>query len=322
MNAFVVLLSAFVLLIAPLTATANGDLFARSTCNTGYMACNPAGAVDTKTPLVGGSLSTLYTDILTTISGVKNPVKGKRDDLQEIARRLNTRALARPVCCAETTMCLLLHQFNVPVCYDRFTTNFFLPDGSYGSVITGSFTDSAGGSANLLDGSYKAKDGKQGNLYSDASTTPPNTGTLTLPTPYTAAGVGSAIAASNLGYRVTVTVTIPGTTIEPSVATTTAKATVSKVISSPTTILVAATAPGGSDVSVTVSSTATVNAVLDSTAVTTIPGTTKQASTLTTVSYVANKPTSAGGAAMVASGGLRGFESFVVGLASFMLWFL
>ena len=60
-------------------------------------------------------------------------------------------------------------------------------------------------------------DGSSGNIYSSqGASAKPNTATLTVPTQYTASGVGSAIPVSQLGEWTTYTTTIPGTTVPPS----------------------------------------------------------------------------------------------------------
>ena len=79
--------------------------------------------------------------------------------------------------------------------------------------MSGNYT-SSGGEANLLNGNYTLTDGTSGNIYPSAPAKP-DTATLTLPTQYTAAGVGSAIPVSALGQWTTYTTTIPGTTIPP-----------------------------------------------------------------------------------------------------------
>ena len=82
--------------------------------------------------------------------------------------------------------------------------------------MTGNYTASDG-VANLLSGDYTLSDGTHGNVYgSPSSPSKPNTATLTVPTQYTAAGVGSAIPLSALGEWSVFTTTIPGTTIPPS----------------------------------------------------------------------------------------------------------
>ncbi|KAL8824530.1 MAG: hypothetical protein Q9191_004992 [Dirinaria sp. TL-2023a] len=98
---------------------------------------------------------------------------------------------------------------------DKFTTNYVLPGGAYGQVVSGNYT-SENGIANLLTGQYTLADGMKGNIYgSQSSTATPDTATLTMPTQYTAKGVGSAIPISELGEWTTYTTVVPGTTIPP-----------------------------------------------------------------------------------------------------------
>lgn len=106
---------------------------------------------------------------------------------------------------------------------DNYTTNYFLPGGSYGQIHDGSYSSTNGSTANLLTGNYTLGDGSSGNIYGTPAT-PPNTATLTLPTQDTSSGVGSAIPVTALGQEVTYTTTIPGTTISPSVISTTISA--------------------------------------------------------------------------------------------------
>jgi hypothetical protein len=103
----------------------------------------------------------------------------------------------------------------LPFCYDRFTTNYFLPDGSYGTVVGGEYTSAAGDVANLETGDYTLIGGQTGNIYSNNPAAKPNLVTLPLPSQFTAAGVGTAIPASALGGKITVTytTTIPGSII-------------------------------------------------------------------------------------------------------------
>lgn len=82
---------------------------------------------------------------------------------------------------------------------DRFTTDYFLPDDSYGSIITGNYTTLTGDHANLITGDFELANGQTGNIYQGDTIAEPNTSTLVLPTPYTSSGVGSAIPASVVG---------------------------------------------------------------------------------------------------------------------------
>ena len=78
-------------------------------------------------------------------------------------------------------------------------TDFQNNNSAYGTAVTGNYTG-ADGVANLLTGDYTLADGTSGNIYgSSSSPSKPDTATLTVPTQYTAAGIGSAIPLSALG---------------------------------------------------------------------------------------------------------------------------
>ncbi|KAI9749644.1 MAG: hypothetical protein M1835_001513 [Candelina submexicana] len=224
------------LLNVPLIATLFGFavstpvLDARQNCGTNFQKCMPSGAKLGSTPAVGGALSSLYVDLLDSIKGVK---KSKRD-IQRVVDvlEIEPRDSSKPLCCAEGSQCLLLQEFDIPFCYDKFTTNYFLPDGSFGSVITGDYTSSDNSKANLISGVYTLGNGTSGNVYDGNQGAKPNTATLVEPTPYTAAGVGSAINPQFLGGGATFTTTIPGTTIAP---TTMSAHVESATVVSPTT---------------------------------------------------------------------------------------
>ena len=97
--------------------------------------------------------------------------------------------------------CVVLRGNELPVCYDKFTTNYFLPDGSTGSLAFGTYNSSAG-HVNLITGDFKTSKGDSGNIYAEHPEAKPNIAALTLPTQFTAAGVGSAIPATELGWAV------------------------------------------------------------------------------------------------------------------------
>ncbi|CAF9930445.1 hypothetical protein IMSHALPRED_008175 [Imshaugia aleurites] len=228
-------------------------LHPRAACSSSYTACNPKGAATTNEPPIGTGISSLFVDVVDTLDSAN---LAKREAGQGTGV-LVTRASGGGLCCAEGTICLLLQDFELSFCYDNYTTNFFLPGGSYGQVHDGSYTSTDGSTANLLTGNYTLGDGSSGNIYGTPAT-PPNTATLTLPTQDTASGVGSAIPVTALGQEITYTTTIPGTTVSPSVISTTVSAL---------------TITGGSTVGSVVAE-----------AVTTVPGTTvaPEVSTVTT----------------------------------------
>lgn len=180
-----------------------------------------------------------------------------------------------------------MQDYDLPFCYvstqynlvfsssltvqDNYTTNYFLPGGSYGQVTSGNYTSSDGATGNLLSGEYTMANGTIGNIYgSSADLDKPITAALPLPTQYTAAGSGSAIPATALGQEITYTSTIPGTTISPSVVS----ATISTLMST-----------NGSTTSALVTKAAS-----------TIPGTTVTPHTTTVTTMVAGSPTESGAA--------------------------
>ncbi|KAI4239257.1 MAG: hypothetical protein LQ349_000512 [Xanthoria aureola] len=210
----------------------------RASCAKNYKRCDPKGADATEPPAIGTDLSSLYTNLVTSVNGANN--KLRRDLLQtrdELVTSLEPRASAN-LCCADGTQCLLLQGLSLPFCYDNYTTNYFLPGGSTGQIVSGSYS-SGTGQANLIDGAYTLTDGTKGNIYgSEDSPSKPDTAALPIPTQYTASGSGSAIAATALGQVATVTTTIPGTTVEPSVVP---EETISPSISGQSTVEAATT---------------------------------------------------------------------------------
>ncbi|KAL1597307.1 hypothetical protein SLS60_008891 [Paraconiothyrium brasiliense] len=152
---------------------------ARDSCNP----CNPKGATGTNPPSLGPDLSSLYTDILASV-----------EDIHFDTRSDSVEARDDGFCCAETLDCVNVQNLSIPMCYDKFTTNFAFSDRSYGSLTTGDYTQ-GGSEANLLTGEY-SKDGSEGNIYSNDPSAKPNTATLSIPPQWTESGVGSAIPAT------------------------------------------------------------------------------------------------------------------------------
>ncbi|KAI4196643.1 MAG: hypothetical protein LQ348_002259 [Seirophora lacunosa] len=262
-------------------------------CQDGYSKCAPRGAESTDPPSIGTDLAPLYTDLLTSVQDVGNV---KRD----LSYLLESRQSSSNLCCADGTLCLLLDGLNLPFCYvsrpryirqlrkinrkqDNYTTNYFLPGGTTGQIVSGNY-NATNGRANLVSGDYTLSDGTTGNIYgSEESPERPNTATLPIPTQYTAAGSGSAIAATALGQVLTITTTIPGTTVDPS---TVPPETVSPIVASTGTIEPATTRPGS-----------------------TIPGSTVAPQTSTYTTTAASAPTAEGQGAAIAPamGGAAGF---------------
>lgn len=248
-----------VLAAAPPTLQSRGD------CQQGYTLCSPGGATTANTPQIGSSdFVNLFQDI------VLSSLPASKRSFSSSEANIDKRDSAS-LCCVSSLTCLTMHSLNIPFCYDRFTTNYYLPDDSYGTVVGGSYTASSGATANLETGDYTNKDGTTGNIYSSNEAAKPDTATLPMPSQFTASGVGSAIPASALGgVTVTYTTTLPASTIP---ATTIPATTIPESISTQTL-----------SVSTTITTSMSGNQVLSTeiyveTTPTTIPGTTKSAST-------------------------------------------
>ncbi|KAF7959353.1 hypothetical protein EAE96_000973 [Botrytis aclada] len=250
--------------IAPAALAVASALKSRGECQQGYTLCSPAGATTATTPQIGDSdFVNLFQDI------VLSSLPASKRSLSSSEHSVEKRDSAS-LCCVSSLTCLTMHSLNIPFCYDQFTTNYYLPDDSYGTVVGGSYSSSSGATANLESGDYTDKDGT-GNIYSSNSAAKPNTATLPMPSQFTASGVGSAIPASVLGgVTVTYTTTLPASTIPATTipATTVSESISLQTISISTTIT---TSIGGNRVVST--------EVLIETTETTIPGTTRGAST-------------------------------------------
>jgi len=166
----------------------------RDECNP----CNPNGATGSTPPSVGTGLKSLYLDVLASVKDISFE-KRWADIVQ---------AREDGFCCRETLDCVNVQNLNVPMCYDKFTTNFAFSDGSYGSLTTGEYTQ--GGTrakANLFSGQYSSQ-GSEGNIYADDPSAKPNTAILSIPPQWTGTGVGSAIPVTEIGGSVA-----PATTV-------------------------------------------------------------------------------------------------------------
>ncbi|OCK80023.1 hypothetical protein K432DRAFT_278809, partial [Lepidopterella palustris CBS 459.81] len=192
-----------------------------------YVSCQPSGATTSTPPAIGTDLSPLYIDLLNSVAGVHF---SRRTPSFPRAYSLEQRGPAPSMCCAQGTTCLNLQGLNIPMCYDKFTTNFILADGSYGTISSGEYQSPDGSKANLLTGNYTAN-GQTGNIYSANESAKPNTATLSIPPQWTGTGVGSAIPISDLA-SVTVYTTVVPTVIQPTVIP---ASTVETVISGKTT---------------------------------------------------------------------------------------
>ncbi|EPE31187.1 hypothetical protein GLAREA_04154 [Glarea lozoyensis ATCC 20868] len=240
------------------------SVHAANSCGTGYTICAPAGATSTTTPKIG---STEFQSLLSDIVGSSLP-SFKRDTADGTAS----------LCCLTSLSCLTLSNLALPFCYDKFTTNFLLPDGSFGTVANGAYTSSSGDTANLLTGDYTLSGGASGNIYAGNEAAKPNTATLALPPQFTGTGVGGAVPVSSLGALVTLTftTTLPASVVE---ATTVLPATVpGSTFSSVVTVSTTVSQQIGTTVSVATSvvTTAEVSTAQPST----VAGTTREASTV------------------------------------------
>ncbi|KAF5867775.1 uncharacterized protein Bfra_006973 [Botrytis fragariae] len=300
--------------IAPAALAAASALKSRGECQQGYTLCSPAGATTATTPQIGDSdFVNLFQDI------VLSSLPASKRSLSSSSEHSTEKRDSASLCCVSSLTCLTMHSLSIPFCYDQFTTNYYLPDDSYGTVVGGSYSSSSGATANLESGDYTDKDGITGNIYSSNSAAKPNTATLPMPSQFTASGVGSAIPASVLGgVTVTYTTTLPASTIP---ATTIPATTVSESISQQTI-----------SVSTTITTSIGGNKVVSTevqikTMETTIPGTTKSASTraastfsevvATVTTVVASNTASAPSASATGNSGV-GRPGMEIGVAGIM----
>jgi hypothetical protein len=196
------------------------DLTARNDCKP----CAPEGATGSDPPEIGGDLSSLYVDILASVKDIHF----KKREMDSVIARTDS------FCCA--LECVNLQNLNIPMCYDKFTTNYAFPDGSFGSLTTGDYTQD-GTVVNLINGTYKKSDGGAGDVYSTNPAEKPNTATLSIPPQWKSAGVGSAIPASELASYVPIATS--SSTLAQVNAATTALATTALATSSSQTIAAA-----------------------------------------------------------------------------------
>lgn len=95
---------------------------AGDSCASGFTPCTPSGATSETTPQIGTpAFQGLFMDIVLS-------------SLPTSSRRSSSPPSAS-LCCKASLSCLLMVNLEIPFCYDRFTTNYFLPDGSYGTVV-------------------------------------------------------------------------------------------------------------------------------------------------------------------------------------------
>jgi hypothetical protein len=194
------------LLSLALAATAYAspfDAMAASTSDNPCEPCQPQGATSMDPPAVGSDLSSLYQNVL---DSVKDITFSKRSPPALQSRE------SSGFCCLKSLDCVNVQKLNIPMCYDKFTTNFKFSDQSFGSLTTGDY-ESNGAKINLLTGDVSdGPSGSPANIYAADGAAKPNTATLSIPPQYTGTGVGGAVPASELGSIIVFTTVIPGTT--------------------------------------------------------------------------------------------------------------
>ncbi|KAF2267398.1 hypothetical protein CC78DRAFT_76519 [Lojkania enalia] len=168
--------------------------------------CNPSGATGTNPPAVGDDLTSVYVDLLDSVKDINFR---KRWEDSSLAKRDET------FCCRQNLDCVNVLNLNIPMCYDKFTTQYAFADGSWGSLTTGEYISEDGSKANLLTGEYTKSNGETGDIYSADPAEKPNTATLSIPPQWTAEGVGSAVPATEIASYVDATPTAPATTAAP-----------------------------------------------------------------------------------------------------------
>ncbi|KAF2845203.1 hypothetical protein T440DRAFT_282492 [Plenodomus tracheiphilus IPT5] len=188
----------FTLAIATVAYASPLESLSKATNNDPCEPCQPQGATGTTPPAVGSGLSSLYIDVLNSVRGINFN-----------KRTFEVRA-EQGFCCRQSLDCVNVQSLNIPMCYDKFTTNYAFPDGSYGSLTTGDYSSGAA-TANLISGNY-TNGNENGNIYESDPSARPNTSTLSVPPQYTGTGVGAAIPATELGSIIVYTTTLPGTT--------------------------------------------------------------------------------------------------------------
>lgn len=99
---------------------------ASDNCVSGFTVCVPVGASCETTPQIGTSaFQGLFADIV--LSSLPSSGSSSKSSLS---------ASSASLCCRTSLSCVLMANLEIPFCYDRFTTNYFLPDGSYGTVAS------------------------------------------------------------------------------------------------------------------------------------------------------------------------------------------
>jgi len=266
----------------------SGANIALAQCSSSFTLCQPSGATATGIPSTGPELAPLYNDLLDSVQGIH--FKARSEDITgafAVRHEMDERD-SPSICCNDGTNCVNLQNFNVPMCYDKFTTNFRLANGASGTIDSGAYSGIDGSSANLKNGTYSAADKSTGNMYTGSGASQSPTDFAAIPSAFTGTGVGSAIPISALGIVQTLVVTIPEITVQ---ATTFPGTTDLGTIETGVTVTMQtapSTIPGTTKAGTTIAGTTEAESTL---AATTIPAHT---SLITTT--VPGAPVSSGGA--------------------------
>jgi hypothetical protein len=195
-------LKLFTLTLAAIASASPFEPLTKASSDIPCEPCKPQGATALTPPSVGSDLAPLYSEVLESIKDIRAPA----------AKRSFHGRAEEGFCCRQSLDCVNVQNLNIPMCYDKFTTNFAFADGSYGSITTGEYhSGSSDAKANLISGDFSAS-GQDGNIYADQPDAKPNTATMSIPAQFTGTGVGAALAPTELGSIIVYTTTIPGTT--------------------------------------------------------------------------------------------------------------
>ncbi|KAK5071309.1 hypothetical protein LTR64_007812 [Lithohypha guttulata] len=171
----------------------------RQACSSDFRVCAPPGLTTNTLGPISSQWGQLYSDIISTVNGYSiedgdGPTTTLVDPDGPARREM-------AFCCSNIADCLIVKNYGIQMCWDRYTTNVFFPDGTYGSVVSADFNTSTGDSVNLVYGEYTLGDGQKGNIYQGEAATSmkPDTATMTRPRSWTSSGEGSAIPATELG---------------------------------------------------------------------------------------------------------------------------
>ncbi|KAF2747180.1 hypothetical protein M011DRAFT_477625 [Sporormia fimetaria CBS 119925] len=162
------------LVLAPFAVAQEQHLEPRQAC----VPCRPELSITDKLPPVGEELDLLYQNALGSVQWADIHFKKRAEN------QVEERGQVPTVFCCQFD-CLNLMYYNVAMCYDKYTTQFSFPDGSWGSLTTGEFVDNDGAYLRMFEGSYMDKDGKRGNVYDKNPEASPNLAILSIPPQWT-----------------------------------------------------------------------------------------------------------------------------------------